>query len=159
MWFTILIKILTVLPFLSFKGSTHAYVVKTYMAHSKYSTFLFLEDNYSNSAKSVAQILSLNLDILFFFWIFLITGLCNSSANCSFILLILFSYKTYKPYLLMLFDIMRKLLGLFLQNTLATILKVGNGWEVIENHNKTELLLLGCFHNQGPKVGTFLAEG
>ena len=67
MWFTILIKILTVLPFLSFKGSTHAYVVKTYMAHSKYSTFLFLEDNDSNSAKSVAQILSLNLDILFFF--------------------------------------------------------------------------------------------
>ena len=44
--------------FLSFKGSTDAYLVKTSITHNKYLTFLFLEDSDSISAKSSAQILS-----------------------------------------------------------------------------------------------------
>ena len=35
--------------------------MKTSMTHNKYLTFLFLKDNDPISAKSVAQILSLNL--------------------------------------------------------------------------------------------------
>ena len=59
--FTILIIALrTVLPFLSFKGLTYAYLVKTPMTHNKYLTLLFFENNDSISAKSAAQILSLN---------------------------------------------------------------------------------------------------
>ena len=51
----------TVLPFLSFKDLTHAYLVKTSMTNNKYLTFLFFEDNDPISTTSVAQILSLNL--------------------------------------------------------------------------------------------------
>ena len=52
----------TVLPFLSFKVLTHAYLVETSMTHNKcYLTFFFFEDNYPISAKSAAQILPLNL--------------------------------------------------------------------------------------------------
>ena len=59
---TILIKAgRTVLPFASLKGLTHAYLMKTFMTHKKYLTFLFLEDNDLISAKSAAQILSFNL--------------------------------------------------------------------------------------------------
>ena len=53
--FTISIKeFRTVSPFLFLK-------VKTYITHNKYLTFLFFEDNYFISAKSAAEILSLNL--------------------------------------------------------------------------------------------------
>ena len=59
---TISIKALrTVLPFLSFKGLTLAYLVKTSITHNKYLTFRFIEFNDPISAKSVDQILSLNL--------------------------------------------------------------------------------------------------
>ena len=65
---TISIKALrTVLPFLSFKGLTHAYLVKTSMAHNKYLTFFFLEDNDSDSVKYAAQMFSLNLGHIFLF--------------------------------------------------------------------------------------------
>ena len=57
----------TVLPFLTFKGLTHAYLVKTSLVHNKYSTFSFFEDNDPISAKSAAQILSLNLAETFCF--------------------------------------------------------------------------------------------
>ena len=40
--------------FLSFKGLTHVYLVKTSMTRIKYLTFLFFEDNDPISAKSVA---------------------------------------------------------------------------------------------------------
>ena len=50
----------------------------------KYLTFLFLEDNDPVSAKSAAQILALNLTWSFLLLNFVITGLCNSSASCSF---------------------------------------------------------------------------
>ena len=56
------------------------------MSHNKYLTFLFFEDNDHISAKSAAQILSLNLAKTFLVWNFLIIGLCNSSASCSFTL-------------------------------------------------------------------------
>ena len=60
---------------LSFKGLTHAYLMKTSMIHNKYLTFLFFEDNDPISAKTFPL---LN---------FLITGLFNSSASCSFTLI------------------------------------------------------------------------
>ena len=69
------------------KDLTYAYLVKTSMTHNKYLTFLFLEANYSVSAKSAAQILSLNLTYTFLLLNFVITGLCNSSASCSFTLI------------------------------------------------------------------------
>ena len=77
------------------------------MAHNIYLTFLFIKGNDSISAKSAAQILSLNLAYTFLFLNFLITGLCNSSVSCSFTLIpnpVVFS-KAYGPYLPMLFDI------------------------------------------------------
>ena len=52
------------------------------MTHNKYLTFLFLEHNDPISAKSAAQILSLNLASTFLLLNFLVTGLCNSSASC-----------------------------------------------------------------------------
>ena len=52
------------------------------MAHNKYLTFLFFEDNDSISAKAAAQILSFNLAQNSLFFYFLVTGLCNSSASC-----------------------------------------------------------------------------
>ena len=72
----------TVLPFLSFEVLIHSYLVKTSMTHNKYLRFLILEDNDPSSAKSAAQILSLNLAKTFF----LTTGLCSSRASCSFTL-------------------------------------------------------------------------
>ena len=57
----------TVLDFLSFKGLTQAYLVKTSITHVKYLTTRFLEDNDTISAKSIAQILSLNLAYTFLF--------------------------------------------------------------------------------------------
>ena len=76
----------TVLPFLFFTGLTHAYLVKTSLTHNKYLTFLLLENNDPISAKPAAQILSLNLTYTFLLLDFLVTGLCNSLANCSFTL-------------------------------------------------------------------------
>ena len=85
--FTILIKAFrAVLPFLSYKGLTHAYLVKATIKNNKYVTFLFFEDNVSISAKSAAKILSLNLAKAFLFLNFLVTGLSNSSVRCLFIL-------------------------------------------------------------------------
>ena len=57
------------------------------MTHNEYLTFLFLEDNDSISAKSAAQILSLNLAYTFLLFDFLITGLCNSLASGLFTLI------------------------------------------------------------------------
>ena len=57
------------------------------MTHNEYLTFLFLEDNDSISAKSAAQILSLNLAYTFLLLDFLITGLCNSLASGLFTLI------------------------------------------------------------------------
>ena len=54
------------------------------MTHNKCIKLLFFEDNDSISAKSDAQILSLNLAYTFLLLSFLITSLFNSSASCSF---------------------------------------------------------------------------
>ena len=56
------------------------------MTKYKYLTFLLLEDNDAISAKSAAQIFSLNLAWTFLLLDFLITSLSNSSASCSFTL-------------------------------------------------------------------------
>ena len=70
--FTILIGALrTVLHFfVSFKGLTHAYLVKTSMIHNKYLLLSFFEQNDCISAKSVAQILFSNLEQTFLFFNF-----------------------------------------------------------------------------------------
>ena len=80
------------------------------MAPNKYLIFLFFEHNDSISAKSTAQILPSNLAHAFLLLNFLITGLCIYVILQQFVHLhslpILFSYqKTYRSYLLMLFDI------------------------------------------------------
>ena len=74
--------------------------------HKKYLTFLFFEDNDSIAAKFTAQILSLNLAETFLLLNVLVTDLCNSSASRSFTLIPdpVFLSRTYRPYLLMLFD-------------------------------------------------------
>ena len=61
--FTIVGKaVKTVSPFSYLKALTHVYLTKTFMAHNKYLIFLIFEDNDSISAKSAAEILSLNLE-------------------------------------------------------------------------------------------------
>ena len=67
----------TALAFLSIKGLTQIYLVKTSMTH-KYLTPQFLEDNNTISAKSATQISSLNQALDFLLLSFLITGWCNS---------------------------------------------------------------------------------
>ena len=52
--------------------------MKTFIAHNKYLMAQFLEDNDPISAKSAAQILSLNLAHPFLLLNFLIPSLCNS---------------------------------------------------------------------------------
>ena len=64
--------------FLSSQGLTQAYFMKTSIMHNKHLTPQFLEDNDLISAKSAAQILSLNFAYILVLWNFLITGLCNS---------------------------------------------------------------------------------
>ena len=56
------------------------------MAHNKYLMLLLFEESDSISAKSAAQILSLNLAYTFLLLNYLITCLCNSSASCPFTL-------------------------------------------------------------------------
>ena len=54
------------------------------MTHDKYLTSWFLEDNDPISAKSAAQILSLNYKYTFVLWNLLITSLSNSLASTLF---------------------------------------------------------------------------
>ena len=70
------------------------------MTRNKYLTFLFFEYNDPISAKSTAQILSLNLTYTVLLLNFLINGLCNSSANFSFTLILdpLFYQKPFHSY-------------------------------------------------------------
>ena len=77
------------------------------MTHTKYLKFLFFEDNDFILVKSAAQILSLNLEYTFLLLNVLVTDHIYSSASCSFTFIrILFFYeKTYRPYLLILFVI------------------------------------------------------
>ena len=54
------------------------------MTQNKYLTFSLFEENDSISAKSAAQILSVNLAQDFLLLNFLVTRLCNTLANSSF---------------------------------------------------------------------------
>ena len=63
------------MPFLSFKGTTLAYLLKISITHNKnLNPLLNLLNNYI-SAKSTPQILSLNDEYTFLFLNFLIIGL------------------------------------------------------------------------------------
>ena len=76
---------LTILiPFLSFKGTTQAYLLKIPITHNKNLIHLLYLLNNCISAKSGPQILSLNAEYTFLFLNFLIIGLWSFSANCSF---------------------------------------------------------------------------
>ena len=67
---------LTILiPFLSFKGTTQAYLLKISITHNKYLIPLLYLLNNSISAKSAPQILSLNVEYTLLFSNFLIIGL------------------------------------------------------------------------------------
>ena len=57
------------------------------MTHNTYSTFLFFKENDHILAKSAAQTLFLNLAKTLLLLNFLVPGLCNSSASCSFTLI------------------------------------------------------------------------
>ena len=57
------------------------------MAHNKYLTLFFFVENHYIPAKSDAQVLSLNLACTCLLPHFLIPGLYNSSASCSFIII------------------------------------------------------------------------
>ena len=70
--------------------------METSTPHTKYLTVSYFEDNDPISVKSAIQVLSLNLAETFLLLHCLNTGLCNSSAGCSFTLTpILFSYHIY----------------------------------------------------------------
>ena len=60
--------------------------MKTSITNNKYLTPQLKEDNDSVSAKSPAQMLSLNLEQTFLILNFLINGLCNSCASSIFTL-------------------------------------------------------------------------
>ena len=69
------------------------YLVKTSMAHNKYLTFLFFEDNDFTSAKSSAPKFFLNLAYTLLLFNFLSSGLCSSSASFPFTLIPVFLSK------------------------------------------------------------------
>ena len=83
-----------VIPFLSFKGMTHAYLKKISITRNKiYFPLTSLFSNYI-SARSAAQILSIKDECIFIFSNFLATGLCSSSDNS---LLDVISYLIARP--------------------------------------------------------------
>ena len=63
------------IPFLSFKGTTHAYLLKISITHNKNLIPLLYLLNNCISAKSTPQILSINAACTFLFSNFLIMGL------------------------------------------------------------------------------------
>ena len=70
-------------PFLSFKGTTRACLLKISITHDKnLNPLLNLLINYI-SVESEPKILSLNPEKSVLLLKFLIIGLCNSLANCS----------------------------------------------------------------------------
>ena len=73
------------MPFLSFKGTTHTYLLKRSITHNnkKPSPLLNLIINYI-SERSPFQIFSLDDEYTWRFLSFLIILLCSSLANCSF---------------------------------------------------------------------------
>ena len=70
------------IPFLSFKGTTQAYLLKISVTHNTNVIPLLYLLNNCKSAKSAPQILFLNAACTFLFLNFLIMGLWISSANC-----------------------------------------------------------------------------
>ena len=78
------------MPFLSFKGITQAYLIKT-IKHKKGIPLLYLSIR-CTLARSIPQILSIKEvkeELALCFLNFLKMGLCSSSANCWFFLTIL----------------------------------------------------------------------
>ena len=69
------------IPFLSFNGTTNAYLLNKFIAHKRYLIPLFFLLNDCMSAKSTPHILSLNCEYTFLLLNFVITSLCNSCAK------------------------------------------------------------------------------
>ena len=73
--------LIILIPFLSYKGTTQAYVLKISIAHNKnLIPLLYLLIN-CISAKPTPQILSLNAEYTFLFLNFLMMDLSSSSAH------------------------------------------------------------------------------
>ena len=70
-----------VVPFLSFKGKTHAYLLEISIKYNKNLNPLLNLFINCISARSAPQVLSIKVECTFSFLNFLITGLCKSSAN------------------------------------------------------------------------------
>ena len=68
------------IPFLSFKGTTQAYLIKISITHNKNLNLLL---NFLINCISALQILSLNPEETVLFLKFLLIDLCNYLANCS----------------------------------------------------------------------------
>ena len=72
------------MPFLSFEGITHGYLLEISITHYKKQIPLLNLLINCISARSQLQILYLKDEYMFCFLDFLIIGLCNSSANSLF---------------------------------------------------------------------------
>ena len=73
--------LVTVIPFLSFKGITHAYLLKLSITHNKDRIPRLNLLLNCLPARSAPQILSIKDECTFLLLNFLINGLCNYSAN------------------------------------------------------------------------------
>ena len=71
-----------VIPVISFKGTTHAYLLKISITYNKKRILLLNVLLNCILARSTPQILSIKDECNFRFQNFVIIGLCNSSANC-----------------------------------------------------------------------------
>ena len=80
------------IPFLSFKGITHAYLLQISITHNKNLNPLLNLIINCISAKSTPQTFSIKDECTLLFSYFLIIGLCNSYANS---LLNIFSFLTF----------------------------------------------------------------
>ena len=72
------------IPFLPFKGTTYAYLLKILITHNKKRIPLLNLLTNSISARLAPQILSIKDECTFRFSNFLIIGLSNFSVNCWF---------------------------------------------------------------------------
>ena len=76
------------MPFLSFKGINHAYLLKRSVIHTKKRIILLNLLINCISARLAGQILSIEVEYTFCVSNFLIIGVCNSSASSWFELLL-----------------------------------------------------------------------
>lgn len=77
--------LINVIPFLTFKGTTDAFLLKISMTHNENRNPLLCLLIICISARSAPRIFSLKDQYTFRFPDFLINGFCNSFSNCCFV--------------------------------------------------------------------------